>query len=492
MKKTIGTLALGLLCAIGTNAQNETDALRYSFLNNGGTARYNGMGGAFGALGGDMTTLSINPAGIGVYRKSEFSFTTAFAAIDADATYNGTTVGQSEANLNIGNIGIVSSYDLDSKYGWRNFQFGLSYNRINNFHGDYLITGEEAESTLLDVFAAEAAGWHPDDVTDGLPFTSGLAYQTWAIDPADTLGANYLTQIPFGGVKQSKSITTSGRMGETLITFGGNWDDRIYVGGSFGFPSINYSENAQYEEEVLADSTLSLQSFKYNTSLTTRGMGFNAKFGMIFSPHPFVRIGASIASPSWFSLTDTWNAGMETSFKPNTGYASSYDTTSVDGRFDYRLTTPARATGSLAFIIGKKGIISADYEYVDYSTAKLRPDGGSGVAYNFQDENAQIQQQYMEASNIRIGTEWRLNPFSIRAGYQLSASPYNTNVTVTDGTRTTYSVGLGYRERGYFLDIAYSLTNYESDYYLYDPALVNAATLDNSFSRVSVTLGFRY
>lgn len=491
MKRLIGTLIMGVLCANAATAQNETDALRYSYLNLGGTARYNAMGGAFGALGGDLATTAANPAGIAVYRKSEFGATLGFTTTNTDATYNGTTASQGEPNLNFGNVGLVAAYDLDNSYGWRNFQFGIAYNRLNNFSSHTVIRGDDDDSSMLDVFTDQASGVSPDGIYNALPFTSGLAYDAFLIDPIDTIGTGYTSQI-FGGTSQSKSITESGRMGETAILFGGNWDDRLYIGGGIAFPSVSYQRSSQYAETPLADSLVNVSSWEYTETLSTRGVGFNARFGLIFSPAPFVRMGASIQSPTWFSLNDSWNSSVRSFFNPGTGYDADYLSSSPDGRFDYRLTTPARATGSLAFIISKFGLISADYEWIDYGSAKLRPDNSSGVAYSFTDENNQISNQLVSTANLRVGAEWRLQPFSLRAGYQMIGDPYRADATVSDGMRTVYSLGFGYRESDWFLDLAYQLHNWGEDHYVYDPALVEAALLDKSFSRVSLTLGFRY
>ena len=77
MKKII--IAFSCIFAFAyAEAQNEIQALRYSQYTLFGTARYQGMGGAMDALGGDFSAASVNPAGLGIYRKSEASFTPSF------------------------------------------------------------------------------------------------------------------------------------------------------------------------------------------------------------------------------------------------------------------------------------------------------------------------------------------------------------------------------------------------------------------------------
>ena len=494
MKKTISLLAMVSLCAVGT-AQNENDALRYSLTSFGGSARATSMAGAFGALGGDMSAMSYNPAGIGVYRRSEFSFSTGLDFTNTETSYLGGGIDQTEPNLNISSIGLVGTYETQAS-GWRHVQFGLAYNRLQTFHSDYTISGTQAETTLLDVFAEQAAGIDPNNLYDSQTFGAGQAYNTWLIDPVDSLGSSYTHRMPDGNRTQTFRNHTGGRVGETAITFAGNYDDRVYIGGGIAFPGVRYSEESVYEENASVD-TMDLDRFTYAQSLETRGTGFNAKFGIIVRPVDFLRVGIAVHSPTWYSMTDSWSTTMHSYYQPGTGPTGADEFTDVSpqGRYDYRIITPSKVLGSLALVVGKSGVISADYEYIDYSSARLRSSNTAnltGNSYGFTDENAQIDQQFVAASNLRVGTEWRFNPFRIRAGYALYGNPYKNDATFTDGTRTTYTFGLGFRDEGYFVDLGYSLTEYESDYYLYDPSKVQAATLTNSIHRYVLTVGFRY
>ena len=492
MKKLLGILGLAVLCAPVTEAQNITDALRYSTNTFGGTARFESMGGAFGALGGDISTLSYNPAGIGVFRKSEFAFSTGFANINTQTNYLGENNRETEPNLNIPSIGFISTSDASGGSGWRNLQFGVAYNRLNSFHSDYTVSGTTARTSLLDLFAGQATGIAPVDLRDFLPFGGSLAYQTFAINPTDTLGTGYTTAIPFGvDIAQQKDVHTEGRLGETVISFGGNFDDIFYIGGTLGFPRVRYNSESVYSETI-SDTSVALQSYEFTENLNTVGSGFNAKFGIIARPTDFLRLGVAVHSPTWFSLTDTWNSRMETTFRPATGFDPNYTDNSPEGRFDYRLTTPAKAIGSVAFVLGKYGILSADYEYIDYSTAELRSAPNAGSSASFRQENQDISQALTASSNLRVGGEVRLNPFSIRAGYALYGSPYADDISINDAIRTSYSFGLGYRDNGFYLDLGYVLTQSQEDLFLYDPSLVELTTVETNFSRVNVTLGFRY
>jgi hypothetical protein len=491
MKKLSVTLILGIVCTNLSFAQNEIDALRYSMIHFGGTARYQGMAGAFGALGADLSVMATNPAGLARYTKSEFSFTPGYYDVGSETTYEGNLLSDRKGNLNISNIGIVGAHRFtdNDHTNWKSMQIGMSYNRLANFHNNITINGDNPNNTLLDIFAAEAAGIHPDDIETNSPFSAAGAYMTWLISPDDSTGSSYFHEIPVGGVNQTKTLFRSGSMGETDISFSGNYNDKLYIGATIGVPNIRYSELATHKETVLDDSTLALDNFEYIEDLSTRGAGINFKLGVLILPLDWMRIGLAVHSPTYLSLTDRWSTQTNSQFDDGT----SYDFNSVNGRFNYNLRTPSRYIGSLAFVIMKKALISADYEMVDYASARLGPENRDPASsYTFSSENIEIQEQYTLASNLRVGTEVKIKPFSVRAGYAYYGSPYKSGLTESDPTKTSYSFGLGMREKGYFIDLAYTLTKWSEDYYLYDPVLVNAATVNNTSSNVTVTVGFRY
>lgn len=484
----IFALALGLSVPLTNYAQNEVDALRYSSLHLGGTARYVGLGGAFGAVGADIGTLTVNPAGIGKFSKSEVTFTPGVRFDDVEASFLGSTAAGSRYNMTINNAGLVGVYNFDEDdfTMWRSVQFGIAYNRTGTFHSDMIVQGENPDNTLLDIFTEQSNGLAPENLN---AFGSYLAWESWATSPVDTVNYNYYHELIGQAVNQRKTVYASGSMGETALTLGGNYNNKVLIGFTLGFPNVKYMEQSNHSEEVVNDSTATLRSFSYRQNLTTRGVGINAKFGVIYMPVPFIRLGIAAHTPTRLALTDRWSSSMSTAFTDG----RAYDVASPQGDYDYTITTPGRVIGSAAVIIMKSGLISVDYELVDYAGSKLRSASfAAETAYDYANENLAIKENYTSTSNIRIGAEWRLAPFTIRGGYALYGSPYRQEVVTNDGTRTSYSLGAGYRENGFFMDVAYVLTQWKEDYYLYDANLVEGAVLDRSVSQFLVTVGFRY
>ena len=481
MKKINILIVFLALINLGAYAQNEVDALRYSNITFGGTARYLGLSGAGGALGGDFSTLSTNPAGLGVYRGSEFSFSPSIYTSKTSSTFLDKTSGDVKYNFNFGNIGFVSSCKLKKPYdetiGWKYINFGFGVNRLANFNNRYLIEGKNYESSLITDYLAQANGKLSNDLN---PFDTQLAYDAYLLNPIDSLG-NYSSAVPVnGGVKQSKSITTSGSMNEIVISLAGNYNDQFYIGGTIGFPIIKYYEQSTYRE-VDIDTISNFKSLSLNEDISTVGSGVNFKLGMIFKPVEFIRLGAAVNTPTFFTLKDNYSRTLSSEFDDGKSYLA----TSPNGKFDYELNTPMRLIGSIGFIIGEFGLISADYEFVDYSEARLRSN-----SYKFFDENDAIQSNYRSQSNIRAGAEVRLEPITLRGGYALYGSPYKDGVN--DGKKTSISFGIGIREKEYFLDIAYVYSKATEDYYLYNPLLVKPVSNTLTSNNIMLTLGIKY
>lgn len=477
MKKIIFALMFTAGVVNISFAQNQVDALRFSQITYGGTARSMAMGGAFGALGADFSVLSINPGGIGFYKASEITFTPSIYTAKTSSEYAGLNGSDVKYNFNVSNAGIVFTITpKKAESSWKGVQFGFGVNRMANFNSAILIEGPNSTNSILDGYVNDAMGVVPKDLD---PFSTEMAFNTYLIDTLGSL-TNYISAIPDGGAMQSKFIETKGSVNEMVLTIGGNYNDRLYMGASFGFPYLSYYESSTYREIDEGDSIPGFKEMSLHEDLETDGTGFNFKFGLIYRIADWVRIGASVHTPTFYNLKDKYSKEMTATYDNG----AHYTTESPKGSFNYELTTPLRATGSVAFIIGQYALISADYEFVDYSDARLR----SGT-YKFFDENDAIGRIYTATSNIRAGFEVRLAPISLRGGYQLNFSPYKDNLN--DGQRMAFSGGIGLRDKSYFVDLAYVYSKKSEDYYLY--ANVPSAVV-NKFSNhnILLTLGFRF
>lgn len=487
MKKAFLICIAALATGADALAQNEVDALRYSQLSlTGGSARFMGMAGAFGALGGDISSLSYNPAGVAVYRKNEFSFTPAFYSQSTSSLYNGTGSSELKQNFNFSHFGLVGAFvnkenDANNS-GWVSANIGLGYNRMNNFHGRLSIGGTTYGKTLLDVMASGSNGYTFDNLDQ---FGAGLFFQAALIDTLNSDGTSYYSIFPDSAkVGQFKFSETSGAMSETTLSFGGNYGNRIYVGATVGLPRLRYVEESDYSEIDDQDTVAPFKDYTYSTNLTTRGTGINFKFGLIYRITDWIRIGGALHSPSFFRMNDNYSNSVTVRYD---AYYAPYTAASPEGVYDYRLNTPMRAIGSLGFVIRKKAMLDADYEFVDYSTARLR---SNPMVFN--EVNSDIRNKYTQASNIRVGGEYRADPLSLRAGFAFYGSPYKPGVNLDEADRVSFSGGIGFRENNYFIDFAYVHTQYSENYYLYDPAVSSPVKNDFSNNNFLLTIGWKY
>ncbi len=466
-------------------AQNEVDALRYSKNFFSGTARYNSMGGAFGALGGDLSTLSTNPAGLGVYRTSEFVFTPQFSDYRSSASYMGKTADDFNFKMNFANVGFVATHNSGKEEGWISTSFGITYNRLADFNNYTKINGVNNASSMTDYFAAVANGKKYPNLDY---FKEGLAWDAYLIDPANPDTTKYKSALSKYGVTQNKSIGTKGGMGEYLIALAGNFNNKLFMGGSIGIQTIRYIENSNYQETDPKDSIPSFNNFNYINNLKTTGSGFNFKFGLIFRPTDWIRIGAAIHSPTFYNLHDEYSSSMQSSFSDSL-HGDGLINKSPAGTYDYQLTSPFRAIGSLGFVFGKFALLGIEYEYVDYTTARLRADD-----YPFDNENNAIANEYTATGNIKIGGEIKYGPLSFRAGYGLYGSPYKKGHINENATYSSYNAGFGIRNNNFYFDMAFNYSVSSEKYFLYDPYIVSVPAADIKYSNIKVlaTFGFKF
>ena len=301
MKKTLYIIIVSLLISNYMIAQNEVDALRYSQNFYGGTARSVSMGSAFGALGGDFSCLSTNPAGIGVYRKTELTFTPSLYYSTNKATFLGSEFTDNKYNFNLNNLGFVAAFNSGEDKGWVNLNIGFGYNRLNNFNKNVLIKGVNNNNSMTDYFALKANGQSPvelEDESKASYFNEGMAWLSYLIDPDTIISNRYHSALKNYGEIQRKSTKSEGSMGEYLFSMGANYSHKFYIGGTIGIQSIKFEENSVYKELDENDVINNFTSFTFNQHLKTSGAGFNFKLGTIFRPVDWVRFGIAIHTPT--------------------------------------------------------------------------------------------------------------------------------------------------------------------------------------------------
>lgn len=485
-----------ILTSFYAAAQNTSDALRFSQTINGGTARFTSMGGAFGALGADFTSLSINPAGLGVYKSSEFTFTPSFKHNSIESSYNGLSDSDTRNRLNLDNMGFVLSFNNQEKFG---INIGFGYTKTNDFYANSLAIDNYDQNSIIDYFVnrANASGLQPKD----LGFDSGsdiwditMAYDTYLLFDYDSDNNEYVNALfPEDSVDHENVISTKGGSGEYDFSFAINIGSKLYIGSTIGITDFSYTYNATYSEWAKDNNDWDSNGDRFNKLYysqyyKTQGTGYNFKLGAIYTPIPSIRIGAAIHIPTFYSLEDVYSSSMNTNF--DTSYVkANYSSKTPLGRYEYDFETPFKFIGSFAYIFKNVGLISIDVEHLDYSSMKFR-NGGDG--YGFTNENLDIENAYKSVTNVRVGGEVKIKDFAIRAGYAYYPSPYKNDQLNKDSNISQISGGFGYRSGGFSIDMAYLHTIKKEKYLFYDYSGLNPVETKMNDGKVLVTFGFRF
>ena len=484
MKKGLLAISIIALSSITLLAQNEIDALRFSQDAPLGTARFSAMSGAFGSLGGEFSALSLNPAGIGMYQFSEFSFTPSFN-LNSNTSYYGNKVTDYESGLKIGNIGLVFSSPKENSE-WKRINFAIGWNQLANYDGNVRIQGENSTSSIADNILALAQGNSIDNLNT---FYSYPAFGTYLIDFPDSLditsnsyindNGNYISNVKGNSSKtQTKNIHSSGGKNEFIFSIGGSFNEQLYLGATIGVPTLDYYEKSTYSETNFEDTINDLQEFNVQEELSVYGAGINLKIGAILRISEKLKLGAALHTPTAYNIEETFRTSLTTHFNGN-----SFTEGSESNYFEYNLITPWKAILSASSLLKNNILLSADYEIVDYSFSNMQ-----SSQYTFTHENNVIQEIYTKTSNIRLGAEINVKPFVIRTGY----SKYGSAFANKDYSKENYSFGVGINNGGYYIDAAYVLSQGNGEHLLYSEDYINPTSLANTNHNLVFTLGIRY
>jgi hypothetical protein len=489
MKKKGFILGLLGLISISTEglAQNDADVQRYSTNYFFGSARFNALGGAMGALGGDLSAAHINPAGIGVYRFSEFTFTPAVEIARTDAGLEGTTTRQTTDRMVVNNLGFLLAFETRNPK-WKAANFGISYTRLATFN-DFLRTTADIdyERSLASDLLLEAQGVPLDQLDD---FSAGLAWDTQVIDNPGG-GTVYVGQYGAGDIiRQTHTAERRGRIGETSLAFGGNYDNTFYIGASLNFQNVVYDQTTEINESQIFPGTSELTSYTFRDDLRTTGLGVNFKIGAMARLGKTLRVGGAIHTPTTLSLRDSYLASMTSRFtNPVEVFQSS-----AQGFFDYRVRTPWRYMASAAAVIGAKGLISAQYEYSNFNQARLLAANRNGSNAIFNDANQIVSQFFAGQNVLRFGGEFRANKnVFLRAGYAWFQNPIPINEALVSDpsslSRNQYSGGIGYRKASWSLDLSYQVAMVDEPYKVNGGG--STAILSQQLSAIALSMNIR-
>lgn len=475
-----------LLLPLGLFAQGVDDAICNAQTIYEGTSRSMAMGNATGALGGDVTSICINPAGMGLYRTQEFTFTTGLQQTFLQSSYYGNSQNANNWRMTIPSMGLIFSSQFSNYEALRYLQFGIGFTRTNDFNYNSKAYGLNPNSSMVDAYLQTINGIDPlfdhntnpgDYLSDNYPYDLSPAWETYLIDQfTDSLGnIFYNSPVPQGKVYQQNEINSRGRTEEWTLALSANFYDKLFIGTSLGLRHLKRSHLRSYSEtpDNPSDPNNLFDSWEHIETLGDTAWGVNFKCGLIYYPASWLRIGAAWHSRTRYSIGEYWDTETSTMLKdsPDGEYYHRYYSPSLYQTYEFK--TPHTFIGSAAFFIGKQGLITADVEYLNYGTSRF-----IGYEYSFSDANNDIKDFLKPTFNIRLGSEWRFRQYFIRCGAAYYGSPYGFGER--SGSVKKAALGLGYAtSENSTWDFAYELSESTIEYLPYgyydgDQCLVDA------------------
>lgn len=516
--KITGTLLSGmiLLSSLQIQAQSTVEtALLFSRIRPGGSARIQAMGGAQVSLGGDFSSSYSNPAGLGMYNRSEFTVSPAMNFFNSNSEYLDNSTTASTSNFFIPGLSIAfNSPKNQNKF--LSGTFGASFNRVNDFNKTFSYEGTNSSNSMIDYFISDATGFQPSSFEingDNFNSPTGLAYNNYLIEDStfynpSASNTEYLSVMgtypnnpnDIRRQLQHEDVKTSGAQNQWSFSYGANFEDKVFLGAGFGLASIRYIASKTYTESNysfdLDPNFNPLSDMTLKEDLKISGSGFNGTFGMIVRPVDMVQLGVSYNTPTVYLLTDTYKASMQTNWN-NFDYfgdgnlLSDVSEETDDVVSEYKLRTPGRLNFGATFFLKKHGFVSADVELVNYDGAKYSATA-SGLSYDY--ENTNIKSLYTSVANYRVGGEYRFKNYRARAGYSFMPDPFKSVQNGVNRKISILSGGFGYKTSSFFIDLAVIYTTGNSSYRPYrinspDSPLV---TTLNKTTTAMITLGFPF
>ncbi len=535
-----GWLAVWMICMCGgflsLSAQNELDALRHSQSYLYGHPRALGMGGAYSAVGGDLSSATLNPAGLGVFRRSKFDFTVDYRASNTSARFIDVQddIGR-DNSLNVSALGFAFNnrfaYEDENPNGLLSYTFALGYQHKDNYLNRTIVNQAfNPFSSVTTSFAENVQGTNVNNIP--LDSREELAFRTFMIDlvqnvPGDTA---YFGAADRGQIYQSLQLLEQGLRREWYAAFGANVGNKIYFGLAATFEQLRYQQLQEIFEQDLdnvydedypfnvnpdgspTEPELDFVELSLIDTFSTTGNGFSATLGIIYRPTDELRLGFSAKLPTIFNLTDYFDTFYRNVVRQDTTDNMISDPVEIEffdfaesaGNFSYQLVTPYRLTLGAMYLLGKKGFVSADVEYIDYTSSELRSNDFTAFVF----ENEAIQNQYQPTVNARLGGEARIDIFRLRAGFAYYGSPirsefrqyvdevdFNT-VLQTNDPRIFFTLGAGVRQPNFSFDVSFVNQRQQSKYNPYligDPSLFSPTLIStrNVYS-IAASMGFAW
>lgn len=500
MKKYIFLL---FACSTFSVAQSQeiVDAVRYAQDNLSGTARFRAMGGAFGALGGDLSSINVNPAGSAIFSNNQITLTLSSFNTKNNSNYFGTNTSASDNSFDMNQTGGVFVFkNQNPNNNWKKVSFSINYENTNNFDNSVFSAGVNPTNSVDDYFLSYANGV-PLSVLKNSNYgeldnggqQAFLGYQAYVINPVDDTNPNntqYVSNItPGGNYYQENGIYSDGYNGKLSFNLATSYKDQLFIGINLNSHFTDFYRSTNfYESNTNPLSTdYTVRRLSFDNDLYTYGTGFSFQIGAIAKVTNEIRFGLAYESPTWYNLSDEFSQNIVAVSKNISGelLPDEVNPNIVNYYAPYKLQTPDKFTGSFAYVFGKTGLISFDYSIKNYGNTKFQPEND----VYFRDLNSEMNNILGTSGELRIGAEYKIKELSLRGGYRFEEGPYKNSAII--GDLKSYSGGLGYNFGVFKLDFAYAYADRNSQQRFFNRGgFTDGARINTKNNNVSMTLLF--
>ena len=483
MKKIL-TIAFVLLIPVAMFAQGVDDASLYSQTFYQGTAKALGMGNAMGAVGGDMTAVCINPAGMGIYRSSEITASLNLLDNYSNSTYYGDKKDGNIFRFSIPNLGFVFAKERSNYKALRYTQFGFGLTRTNDFNMRTNALGINPSSSMVDNYLARMNGYSVDELQDVFPYDIYPAWKTYLIDLyEDQEGPYYGSPVPQGNIWQGQECDFKGRSESWTFAGSANFFDKLFIGISVDLAHTKRFGTKVFKESRVEGTETDFNQWSFTEDLSSTGWGGNAKVGFIYHATPWFRFGAAFHSPTLYAFSEKWQTTTETEINWVTNKSLS-----PESNYEYTFISPLKCLGSLAFVVGQQGMISLDVEYLNYGAARFRASD-----FDYSPTNESIKESLGHTANFRLGTEWYLGGTYLRFGTAYYGSPFGLGQAGGSVKKASCGISVPVSASTTF-DFAYELSHGRTFNTLYDAGDLGIESVTHSHYRhlLLTTLKIRF
>jgi hypothetical protein len=496
MKKIVFIIFIGFVHV--TQSQEIPDAMRYATENLNGTARFRAMAGAFGALGGDLSAINVNPAGSGIFSNNQLTLSLSSFNKKNDSNYFGTKTSDSKVNFDMNQIGGVFVFkNQNQSSNWKKVSIAINYENINNFDNSVFSAGVNPKNSVGSYFLSFANGVplglikdsNYEELDHGVQ-QAYLGYEGYVINPKGDLSSNtaYLSNVTQGGkYYHENSIYANGYNGKLSFNAATSYKNKLFIGVNLNSYFTDYVQSTSFYEsnKNTLGTDYTVTNLQFNNNLHTFGSGFSFQIGAIAKVTNEIRVGFAYDSPIWYNLSDEFSQTL-TSVRANIfeKRTNNFDPNVTNYYEPYKLKSPDKFTGSLAYIFGKNGLISLDYSIKNYNNTQFKPLNDE----YFKSLNIEMNSILKTSGELRVGAEYKITQWSLRGGYRFEESPYKNAATI--GDLNSFSGGLGYNFGSFKIDFSYTNAQRNLQQPFFNQGFTDGAKINTRNNNFTMTLLF--